>query len=154
MPHRIWIHQPTKRLQVTGGEGIEGPADELLVGMGHDSPLSPDGGGSLRLGLLWPQGSTECPWPLACEHKHGRGMTGGDAWIVALTLAFGVVACRLLLAGCRAFAAYQDQVWLVRNVLGTIVVDDLGRNRSPGWSSHGGHNGRAFGQWCGAGTKA
>jgi hypothetical protein len=56
-------------------------------------------------------------------------MTSGDAAIVPLTLAFRVVACRLLSAGCRAFAACsppaRDQVCLVRNVLGTVVVDDL-----------------------------
>jgi hypothetical protein len=44
-------------------------------------------------------------WPLACEHKHRHLMTSGNASITRLTLAFGVVACRLLLSGCRAFAA-------------------------------------------------
>jgi hypothetical protein len=43
--------------------------------------------------------------PLPCENKHGRPATSGDASIGPLTLASSVVACRLLPAGCRAFAA-------------------------------------------------
>jgi hypothetical protein len=34
-------------------------------------------------------------------------MTSGDAAIVPLTLASGVVLGRLMLSGCRAFAAYS-----------------------------------------------
>jgi hypothetical protein len=37
----------------------------------------------------------------------------------------------------RLFAACRTRRRLVRNVLGTVVVDDLHRNRNPGWSSHG-----------------
>jgi hypothetical protein len=39
------------------------------------------------------------------ERKHRRPLTSGDASIVPLTLASGVVVCRLLLPRCRAFAA-------------------------------------------------
>jgi hypothetical protein len=44
-------------------------------------------------------------WPLPCEDKHGRQVTSGNAVIGTLTLAFAVVVCRLVLPGCRAFAA-------------------------------------------------
>ena len=42
---------------------------------------------------------------LCCERKHRHRMTSSDAAIVPLTLASCVVACRLLLSGCRLFAA-------------------------------------------------
>jgi len=37
-------------------------------------------------------------------------VTSSDASIEPLTLAFAVVACRLLLSGCRAFAACSPPV--------------------------------------------
>jgi hypothetical protein len=36
-----------------------------------------------------------------CERKHRRPLTSGDASIVPLTLAFGVVAYQRVPAGCR-----------------------------------------------------
>jgi hypothetical protein len=45
------------------------------------------------------------PWPLACEHKHRHLLTRRNASIAPLTLAFGVIACRMLPSGCRVFAA-------------------------------------------------
>jgi hypothetical protein len=43
--------------------------------------------------------------PLSCEDKQGRPSTSSDAAVVLPTLAFAVVACRLLPPGCRACAA-------------------------------------------------
>jgi hypothetical protein len=44
-------------------------------------------------------------WPLPYERKHGRRATSSDAVVVPSTLASGVVVCRVLPAGYRAFAA-------------------------------------------------
>jgi hypothetical protein len=43
--------------------------------------------------------------PLPRERKHRHLVTSGDASIAPLTLAFAVVACRLLPSRCRVFAA-------------------------------------------------
>jgi hypothetical protein len=43
--------------------------------------------------------------PLLCEHKHGHRLTSSNAATLPLTLASGVVVCRLLPVGCRVFAA-------------------------------------------------
>jgi hypothetical protein len=40
-------------------------------------------------------------WPLPYERKHRHLVTRRNASIMPLTLAFAVVACRLLLSGCR-----------------------------------------------------
>jgi hypothetical protein len=67
--------------------------------------------------------------PLLCERKHGLRVTSGDAGSVPPTLAFAVVACRLLLPGCRAFAACSPPAGpgrpFVRNDLGTVEEDRL-----------------------------
>jgi hypothetical protein len=44
--------------------------------------------------------------PLSRENKHGRTLTSSNASFMPLTLASGLVACRLLPVGCRLFAAY------------------------------------------------
>jgi hypothetical protein len=43
--------------------------------------------------------------PLPCERKHRHLGTSGHASIASVTLAFAVVVCRMLPAGCRVFAA-------------------------------------------------
>jgi hypothetical protein len=52
------------------------------------------------------------------ENKHGRRMTSSNAVIVPLTLPSRVVACPLLLVGCRVFAACSPPA--------AIVVDWVG----------------------------
>jgi hypothetical protein len=46
-------------------------------------------------------------WLLPCERKHRHLVTRRNASIAPLTLTFAVVACRLVLSGCRVFAAYS-----------------------------------------------
>jgi hypothetical protein len=109
-------------------------------------------------------------WPLWCENKHGRRVSRRNAATVAPTLAVAVVACRLVLAGCRGFAACSPPVggrcirtdfedpgapwceepgcalwvagarpvdtlvlwryYVVRNDLGTVMVDALAEGRA------------------------
>jgi hypothetical protein len=45
-----------------------------------------------------------------CERKHRHLATSGYPSIAVLTLAFAVVAYRLVLSGCRAFAACSPPV--------------------------------------------
>jgi hypothetical protein len=55
----------------------------------------------------------EWPGSLRCERKHRHFVTRRNASIVRLTLAFAVVACRLLLSAGRGFAAYSPPADLV-----------------------------------------
>ena len=42
-----------------------------------------------------------------CEDKHGCRASWRNAAMVALALVFGDIAYRLVLSGCRVFAAYS-----------------------------------------------
>jgi hypothetical protein len=50
MPDGVGIKQLTQGVDVGLGERVEASADQLLVGMGHDSSFPIGGSGSLRLG--------------------------------------------------------------------------------------------------------
>jgi hypothetical protein len=60
------------------------------------------------------------------ERKHRHLLTRRNASIPPLTLAFAVVACRLLLPGCRAFAACSapasSPCAVVRNDPETVIA--------------------------------
>jgi hypothetical protein len=49
MPHGVLVNQRTKCLSVTVGEGVEGPADELLVWVGHGFPFGSTAAGAYDL---------------------------------------------------------------------------------------------------------
>jgi hypothetical protein len=51
-------------------------------------------------------------WPLPCENKHGRRLTSDNAAMVPPTLAFAVVACRLVPAGLQGVRRLFAACWL------------------------------------------
>jgi hypothetical protein len=82
---------------------VRGDVQGLCRLRGQDQPPDPAGAadpGQAELNRLK-------PWrrPLPCERKHRHLVTSGDAARGPLTLAYGVVVCRMLPAGCRVFAA-------------------------------------------------
>jgi hypothetical protein len=83
----------------TGMAGAGSPTGVLCSG--SPPPRVRAAGGSRASTGTIPQGAG----PLLCEDKYGRRVTSGDATIGPLTLAPSVVLCRLMLSGCRAFAA-------------------------------------------------
>jgi len=75
----------------------------------------------IGLGQVARRGSE--PWPLLCEPKHRGLVTSGNASIAPLNLAFVVVVCRLVLPGCRMFAACSPPI---RSGLASVRASNLG----------------------------
>jgi hypothetical protein len=61
---------------------------------------------------------------LPCERKHRHLLTRRNASIPPLTMAFAVVACRLVLSDCKGYAACSPPVGLARGHPG-LKSDDL-----------------------------
>jgi hypothetical protein len=67
--------------------------------------------------------------PLWCEDKHPSLVTSGDVVIVTLSLASGVVACRLV-AGCsppicRLPVPSQNPAYIIRTTLHSAPIHQL-----------------------------
>ena len=84
---------------------LQGVVRRAEQGASEEAPLgSRDSPYFLRRLMVWVLTGSKL-WPLPCERKHPHLDTSGNASIAPLTLAFAVVACRLVPSGCRFFAA-------------------------------------------------